>query len=531
MTSNAACVVANLDFENIQRAMTHRIFDRRTKEFRQYDSTLHLFEFACVDQETIIVHDPRRFRESGHSLAAEAPDLPKVDWSDLLYYFRPASEEAASMALGADAPPTNGSSPRSSLVMGRLLPEYGKLDVRLAAPEEVQARPTFSSCTVPLLVTTLWPNTLCEWFTRVPPALMHLLHHGILSKDLTILLHTPLKLPLKAFNVGTMRPFSNYEPVAFSEFSARRPASHPSKSTYERTHVRCFRRFLVWKANRDAYRGKLPLTGKVVSNYYRPHFGLAPSFWSAAATALRSPVMPRLRVLIEQRAGAASRQLLRFDALIETCDASAREAEGRGAGADGGFSFECRGFSFGSQPFVHELAVLDQTDVLVATHGSAEMNAVFMPDASSVVEVRGNNGTKMYANNWHPSIVAESKFGYLFWAIIVQDPTLVAESRLETQGGFYADYARSWKSHMFKKRDQNVELRWEHLAPVLGEIAALNRSKVLYRKLFGTGLQFFSSEKTKGVVRARPWPGPYVCTSVLPGRVCEGGVTPCPILP
>ena len=87
------------------------------------------------------------------------------------------------------------------------------------------------------------------------------------------------------------------------------------------------------------------------------------------------------------------------------------------------------------------------------------MNAVFTRVGTSVVEVRGNNATKSYANNWHPAVSRFSGFDYFWWGIIVQDPSMVSVSRLESKGGFYADSSSSWKSAMFRKRDQNVELR------------------------------------------------------------------------
>ena len=87
------------------------------------------------------------------------------------------------------------------------------------------------------------------------------------------------------------------------------------------------------------------------------------------------------------------------------------------------------------------------------------MTAVFTRVGTSVVEVRGNNATKSYANNWHPAVSRFSGFDYFWWGIIVQDPSMVSVSRLESKGGFYADSSSSWKSAMFRKRDQNVELR------------------------------------------------------------------------
>jgi len=105
------------------------------------------------------------------------------------------------------------------------------------------------------------------------------------------------------------------------------------------------------------------------------------------------PAARPLRVLIEQRSAAATRQLLRFDALLENCDRARAVSFPAGisdctsslrllllrqivhphaglTGATGGQPVECRPYSFGSRPFAHDLAVLKDTDVMVGTHGS-----------------------------------------------------------------------------------------------------------------------------------------------------------------
>lgn len=189
----------------------------------------------------------------------------ELDFSDLLYYFRPASVRAAHESLGTKSPlslQAHAGTP-TSLVMGRLLksPEVHGLDIRLASPQEVEGKLNFTACTVPILIASMWPNTLCEFFARVPPAYNHYLQKGVLSRDLSIVLWSPLKLPLTQFNRGIMRAFSHFEPTDFADFSARKPPDAPSTSTYEGRHVRCFRRLLVWKTNRD-FKAMLPRTGK-----------------------------------------------------------------------------------------------------------------------------------------------------------------------------------------------------------------------------------------------------------------------------
>ena len=481
---------AGFDFNRMKQAVSY------TQKLKKNGaatllSRVEVFEYACVDQETIISYDPRRFAERPDGPSTALPDLPDIAWSDdLLYFYRQASQRAAHEALGADSP--YAEDPHAQLrdrVVGRLLRAWPNIEARLASPEEVQAAPNFSHCTVPLVVSAFWPNTLCEFFARVPGAFHYHQQAGNLSPNMTIVLVNPLKLAPARFNYDIMRAFSSLEPISFAELSARHPPSTPSRSTFEGTHVRCFRHLVVWKANQDNFRGRLPTVGKAVAAYYSSQLRRSPPFWLS----LRPPRPGVMRILFEQRNVGNARMLIGFDSLLRACAASKRpfggsswrrlHASGNAPGADdwrrgwGGrpASVECQSYALGSRPFVQDLAVLQETDVLVATHGSGEMNAVFMPYQSSVVEVRGSDADKLYANQWHPFISTLSGYGaptppladspapspslplphpaapragYFWWGVMIKDPALVRSPWLMTEAGMYADWRTSWKSLM-----------------------------------------------------------------------------------
>lgn len=305
------------------------------------------------------------------------------------------------------------------------------------------------------------------------------------------------------FNYDILRAFSSLEPISFATLSARLPPDTPSRSTHEGRHTRCFRHLLVWKANQDNFRWSLPTIGKAVLQHYLPAVERLSPFWRSE----RSDVM---RVLVEERApsagaGLPTRSLLGVGALLAEC-ASARHPFGgsswrrrhslgqvpradewRSGGGGRPAAVECRSHSLGATSFAQDLVALRSTDVLVLTHGSAEMNAVFMPYHSSLVEVRGLNADNYYANRWHPQISLASSFGYLWWGLLVQDPGLAQPSRLETEGGLYND--SDWRSIAYRKRDQDVRLLWRHLHVVLTEVARVGRSKEQYAALFGRGLE------------------------------------------
>lgn len=70
------CAASRLDFDAIQQQLRHSVRDRGGKQ--TFDSQLDLLEFVCVDQETIIVYDPRKLKETGRGTAADRPSLPAL---------------------------------------------------------------------------------------------------------------------------------------------------------------------------------------------------------------------------------------------------------------------------------------------------------------------------------------------------------------------------------------------------------------------------------------------------------------------
>lgn len=127
---------AATDYTAIKRELTHNVARRGAKPV--WSSSVEVLEYVCVDQETIISHDPRRFREVGRGVMAEPHDLPAIDYADMTYWFRPGSQRAAHEALGEDSPYSRGGprEPLSELVIGRKLNGWPGPELRLASPRE-----------------------------------------------------------------------------------------------------------------------------------------------------------------------------------------------------------------------------------------------------------------------------------------------------------------------------------------------------------------------------------------------------------
>ena len=117
-----------------------------------------------------------------------------------------------------------------------------EVSIRLAASAEVQALPKegFSDCTLPIIFATWWQHNFAEYLTRAPASFIHAnATAGALFHDarISIIIASPLKIPVPTFNIDLMRPFSRFEPSSFGDFSSSKPRGSPSNSTAEGVHI------------------------------------------------------------------------------------------------------------------------------------------------------------------------------------------------------------------------------------------------------------------------------------------------------
>lgn len=466
------------------------------------------FDWVCVDQETIVVYDPKQMADvpidGVHRRRPISADeqLPKLDFSKDDYYFRQATPKLAQDTLAAlghqDAATMSDPSP---IILGHKHTQYNtrsEIPVRLASPDEMrQLSSPFSRCTIPLVFHTLWLHNLNEWFVRAPVAFHKYQKAGLLPKELSITLFSPLKIPVPNFNKIALRPFSHYDVTSFADFSARRPESTPSNATAEGTHKRCFRKLLVWRDTREN-RPAAPALGPLLLDFHANHLAhfdrTLPPMWKSDAPS-------HMRILVEQRARYGhTRQFLDFPALLTACNAPSavttlhRHIEGAAPAKRSFSTVECVSHEFGAHPagFLHDMWAMRKVDVFVTFHGAGQMNAIFLPLHSSMVEVRGINASMNLADHWHPQISRGSHFQYFWWGLIAQDPAYVERSGLDS-AGFYGDADHgNWKAFMFRKRDQNVRLTWPHLSFMLRHIVQVDRNATLFANMFGKFFEYYN---------------------------------------
>ena len=321
--STACQPLSDLDISTMQKALDRTVPGPKQRDgsfAREYVSQLTAVDFACVDQDVIVMYDPSALKDQpGRSPTQRPPHIPRFDFSGDPYYFRQASQLSAydklkSLGNGADLPSRES---LTSTVLGYAFGRepHNELVARMASPEEVSAlSQPFSTCTTPLIYQSLWMHNLNEWISRGPVSFhKYQVARPVLPANLSIVLHSPLKIPVPQWNIEVLRPFSTLAPSALADFSSRLPSSTPSASTHEGTHVRCFRKLLVWRDIREERPYTAAHIGPMLLDYHAPtlrHLDATERpFWRSRAKA-------HMRVLIERRntyGKTGTRQFLHLD--------------------------------------------------------------------------------------------------------------------------------------------------------------------------------------------------------------------------
>ncbi|KAG2423891.1 hypothetical protein HXX76_014944 [Chlamydomonas incerta] len=277
---------------------------------------------------------------------------------------------------------------------------------------------------------TDWPHNYAEYVIRAPALLAFAQAEGALDRGMTPVLALPNKLKADDFNMHMLRPFFDYEPVTFRDFSRPVPPETPSNHTAEGKAVRCFKNLIVARLQFGDY----PLAvraARQISDWFQKHHPLAVPDCGKSPPVV-GPSGQRLRL-------------------------------------------ECIGYVFGARGFAHDMGVLRDADVIVAFHGAGAVNTIFMQPHRSLVEVRPfqfGSGSKVmwWPNMWMPQIARQSGWEIFFWGVNVEDKELCPPSPAEAVGF----------AGMEAIRDRSVKLRWEWLRPAIESIAQVNLSVPAY---------------------------------------------------
>jgi hypothetical protein len=390
---------------------------------------------VCLVQETFIMFDA----DGADSHPDGSNAFPDFDVTGIPYWYRHASPEHVDHITHATLHPHQ----HPSTVLGHQV-NFPPIAARFAASHEMDASPTFDECTLPVVVYTHWVMNYGETMVRVPPLMVDLKEA---LEGASLSLATPLKLPLDRFNEVLLAPFSARKPVSFAELSAVRRHNFSE-------HEACFSQVVLLKATSGGY-PDLPRAADAISAYYEP-FPAAP--WRSSGNEVT-------RIVFESRPNKGMRQFIDLDATLASC------GEHR--------QLECRQHTFGGD-IRADIALMRETDILVAYHGAGEINSLYMQPHGALLEIRPQGfGTihGWWPAFWHPMISMQTNQRYFFWGLNVEDPALNQASPQEAEN--------LEKNDAFNARDRFVKLQWDFLHPMLQKIIALKRNVEAYRQLYG----------------------------------------------
>lgn len=243
------------------------------------------------------------------------------------------------------------------------------------AGEETQElrKPTFSNCTVPIVLYESYVYTYGQILAKVLPALTAVRKYGQLE-GVTLVFAT-LGMKLKSFHFDLLGHLSNYTLTTLSHMSSRLPEATPETYSKEQTHVRCFEELHLCKSSSSAltsrYSQPLWSSAQFLLNTYLPRMKEAPADF-------KSPGTLRVVFALRRRTRVNVRTILNLDAVLAWCNAYKPQ--------QGYSKTVC--ISIKPTELVADLAVYQNADVVVGIHGSMLTNSLFMKQHSSVVEIR-----------------------------------------------------------------------------------------------------------------------------------------------
>jgi hypothetical protein len=214
--------------------------------------------------------------------------------------------------------------------------------------------------------------------------------------------------------------------------------------------------------------------------------------WALAAQAMQ------LRVVFASRPGGRSRTLLNEAELLAECNSWTPP--------DGAAwtSAVCAAYEFGraaskqlgsgDTALLSDAGMMTTADVLVCVHGAACLNAFFMPDGSSLVELRPLGMSAGWANQYFMRQLQHEKLIH-WYGVDVHDKANSRASDLEVERPEVVN-------DQVAPRERHVRLPWRALKNHLDLLAQVGRDNGRYRAAFRSG-KVYVTDKLE-LVTARP---------------------------
>lgn len=340
-------------------------------------------------------------------------------------------------------------------------------------------RPTFSSCTLPVIMYSNYLAMYGEQFTRPFAFFSTLETKGGSDGNITIVLAN-MGMQLYGFLHTFLSHFSRYPIATFSTLSSRLPRNTPSNYTYEGAHVRCFERIFVCMLSNTVWPHNLSSpywnSGQVLLRHYADKIPQAPAEY-ADSRALRVLFLDRLPTELDMRS------ILNIEELLAWCN-SYRPPK------NGSIQYSkavCIKHVLGAN-ISEDLSYLRETDILVGLHGSGLVNSFFMRKYSSLVEIRPWR-FRRWPNIYLKKYTKERESDSIFWWGLNMD--LEQNSRpgdLEKlKRGSRNTYAR----------DRHVMVNATALGHIFNQIVEVGRNVTLYRQKRDSYQYYFNELLTR----------------------------------
>eukprot|EP00798_Chlamydomonas_sp_ICE-L_P015143 gene15143-21205_t len=299
-------------------------------------------------------------------------------------------------------------------------------------------QPSFDTCNVPFVVYAPWPYNALETFTRLYMNLLNGKMRETMSPKLTPVVGTPRGLKMATFtrpcngadewkdggndvaqaDARSGKPawledgqlhqgVLEKEPTTLAELSNRGAACEAGSATIEQDMSvnefglrptpknRCFQNLYLQEGHAT---GVIKAATHLV-NFYKTHLLLKKEkLASAGHWAWQGVDANTMRVVIATREGHGSRLIVNREDLVTECQkwvpkhldgGTAQPTEGSVPSQSKGVRMKqwsqakCVIYNFGDP--IADMALMQETDVLVSLHGSSCMNAFYMPEGSTLM--------------------------------------------------------------------------------------------------------------------------------------------------
>ncbi|KAI3437750.1 hypothetical protein D9Q98_000198 [Chlorella vulgaris] len=487
---------------------------------------------VCVDQGMLILYDEKYQQLDGRK-AGRLPEL-LVDTSKIYEY--PWRVTSSSEHDGGD------DKSRRRLRYAVVAPGKNRrippLPLRPATAEEpvpYLQTPTFSSCTVPVLLYSSWRGNFFHIFKDMAAQVYSLLRRTPWHRHAKLVMVTPEGLRLTQPESQLLPPLSGLSVQSMADFSRRiaqegQPELDPllPPVSYEGGERRCFQTAFFCGRNLPMAAGLSPaeeaqLGQEAVQERLAAEVPDEPySYGQALAAYLkqqrqqrvwqRQPTMPlpdaislqqaaeaagggafeqaassgRLKIALMKRSGEG-RQILNSVELMQRCNAWKYIQPGSNAP----ITAEC--YEVSLPDLASGAAAARQADVFVGMHGANLANSWMLRPGASVIEVTPYQfefGRGAFVFSSTNSRDATSQL--LWWVAVTCDPAASSPGPAELAGEGLEEW---WP------RDRDVRLPWSAVEEVLQQVVAAGGSQQRYRELYDAGLHRFNFDAAGGVTR------------------------------